>query len=73
MKTEDIINIAINHLRNLPGHEFDLLTISKPISSDAAVNLAKAISKLSPILGNLIEFNIVEFLNNYEEFSHFGQ
>ncbi|GAA6623089.1 hypothetical protein [Scytonema sp. NUACC26] len=73
MKTEDIINMAINQLRNLPGHEFDLLTLSKPISSDAAVNLAKAISKLSPILGNLIEFNIVEFLNDYEEFSHLGQ
>ena len=35
----------------LAGHEFDLLTINKPVSPEAAVNLAKVISKLSPLLG----------------------
>lgn len=38
----------------LPGHEFDLLTISKPISPNATLNFSKVISKLSPLLGNLI-------------------
>lgn len=73
MKTEDILRIAVEKLEKLPGHEFDLLTISKPISPDAAINLSKVISKLSPLLGNLIEFNITEFLNDQEEFQNAGE
>ncbi len=37
------------------------------------MNLAKVISKLSPLLGNLIEFNTVEFLNKQNDFSEFGK
>ncbi len=73
MNTQDVIKIASHHLDSLSGHIFDLLNISKPISVDAAVNLAKVISKLSPLLGNLIEFNTVEFLNKQDEFSSFGR
>jgi len=60
-------------MTQLAGHEFDLLTVAKPISPDAAVNLAKVISKLSPLLGNLIEFNTVEYLNEKKEFEGFGR
>jgi hypothetical protein len=35
--------------------------------------LGKVISKLSPLLGNLIEFNTVEFLNKQKAFSPFGK
>lgn len=73
MKTHDVIKLASYHLDSLSGHIFDLLEISKPISVDAAVNLAKVISKLSPLLGNLIEFNTVEFLNKQKEFTEFGE
>ncbi len=73
MDTEEIIKLAGEKLKTLPGNEFDLLTISKPISPDAALNLAKVISKLSPLLGNLIEFNITEFLNTQNEFHKFGK
>lgn len=72
MRTENVIEIAVKELQSLPGHEFDLLTISKPISPESALNLAKVISKLSPLLGNLIEFNIAEFLNDCEEFQNIG-
>lgn len=68
-----MISLAAQYLDNLSGHTFDLLDISKPISVDSAVNLAKVISKLSPLLGNLIEFNTVEFLNNQEVFAQFGE
>jgi hypothetical protein len=44
-----------------------------PISPNAAVNLSKVVSKLSPLLGNLIEFNTVEFLNHQPEFGPFGK
>lgn len=72
MNTSEIIAVASEHLLTLSGHVFDLLTISKPITPDAAVNLSKVVSKLSPLLGNLIEFNSVEFLNDREEFRGLG-
>ncbi|MFM6206213.1 hypothetical protein [Planktothrix sp.] len=72
MNTQEVIRLASHYLDGLSGHIFDLLDISKPISIDAAVNLSKVISKLSPLLGNLIEFNTVEFLNKQNEFSEFG-
>jgi hypothetical protein len=70
--TADVLNQAGGHLNELSGHIFDLLSVSKPISPDAAVNLAKVVSKLSPLLGNLIEFNTVEFLNDQEEYEGLG-
>ncbi|MFH7028784.1 MAG: hypothetical protein ACHBN1_26160 [Heteroscytonema crispum UTEX LB 1556] len=73
MKTQDVIRLASQYLDRLSGHTFDILDVSKPISADATVNLAKVISKLSPLLGNLIEFNTVEFLNKQNDFSEFGK
>lgn len=70
--TKEILDLAAVRLNNLSGHIFDLLTISKPVSRDAALNLAKVISKLSPLLGNLIEFNTVEFLNDQDDFQKLG-
>jgi len=69
----EVLEIASAHLEHLSGHLFGLLTISKPISPDAAVNLSKIVSKLSPLLGNLIEFNTVEFLNDQPEFQGVGE
>ncbi len=73
MNTQQAIEIASEHLRSLGGHVFDLLTVSKPISPSAAVNLTKVISKLSPLLGNMIEFNVVEFLNDKGDFTPHGR
>ncbi len=39
--TSDVIQAASVHLATLTGHVFDLLTIAKPRSPEAAVNLAK--------------------------------
>ena len=72
MNTKEVITTATAHLQRLSGHLFDVLTIAKPVSPNAAVNLAKVISKLSPMLGNLIEFNTVEFLNDRPEFKRLG-
>ena len=73
MNVQEALTLASSHLRNLTGHVFDLLTISKPTSLGAAVNLAKVVSKLSPLLGNLIEFNVVDFLNAQPEYRPFGR
>jgi hypothetical protein len=72
LNTKQIIDCAAGYLATLPGHTFDVLTVSKPISPEAAVNLARIISKLSPLLGNLIEFNTVELLNDQKEFTGLG-
>lgn len=73
MNSADVLKSASTHLEGLAGHVFDLLTVSKPISPSAAVNLAKVVSKLSPLLGNLIEFNTVEFLNDQPEYEGLGR
>lgn len=72
MNTQDVIQLASHYLNDLSGHTVDVLDVSKPVTANAAVNLAKVISKLSPLLGNLIEFNTVEFLNKQDEFAEFG-
>jgi len=73
MNTKEVIELASTRLEKLPGNVFDLLTITKPTSIEAAINLTKIVSKLSPLVGNLIEFNIVEFLNDYDELEGFGK
>lgn len=73
MNTLQVISLARDYLGGLAGHEFDVLEVAKPVSPDAAVNLAKIISKLSPLVGNLIEFNTCEYLNDQEGFADFGR
>lgn len=72
MNATEVLETASAHLQGLSSHVFDVLTISKPISPNAAVNLAKVLSKLSPLLGNLIEFNVVEFLNKQDSSAGIG-
>ena len=73
MDTKKVLTLASAHLQGLSGHVFDVLTLSKPASLNAAVNLSKVISKLSPLLGNLIEFSAVEFLNEQPEYKGLGK
>ena len=73
MNTQEVLTLASAHLQGLSGHVFDVLTLSNPVSPEAAVNLSKVVSKLSPLLGNLIEFNTVEFLNDQPEYQRLGK
>lgn len=73
MNTQQVIALARDYLQGLTGHEFAVLEVAKPVSPEAAVNLAKIISKLSPLVGNLIEFNTCEYLNDQEGFAAFGK
>lgn len=73
MKTADVIALARTHLAGLSGRVFDVLEVAKPVSPEAATNLAKIISKLSPLVGNLIEFNTCEYLNEQPAFTDFGK
>lgn len=73
MNTQEVLLLGREYLAGLVGHEFDVIEVRKPVSPEAAVNLAKIVSKLSPLVGNLIEFNTCEYLNDQEGFAAFGQ
>lgn len=73
MNTQQAIELASEHFRGLSGHIFDVIELSRPVTVDAAINLGKVVSKLSPIIGNLIEFNAVEFLNAVPEYNGLGE
>ena len=62
MNTQSIIALASEYLRELPGHKFEVLEVAKPPSIQAGINLSRIISKLSPLVGNLIEFKLSFFL-----------
>ena len=73
MNTNQIFQSASLHLQTLTGYVFDVLIISKPRSADQATMLVKVVSKLSPLVGNLIEFNTVDFLNTQKEYLPYGK
>lgn len=61
----EILAAAKAELTSLDSHLVDVLDIKRPQSLDYAKNLAKVISKLSPLLGNMIEFSTVDLLNEH--------
>ena len=58
-----ILSSAKQELTALDDHLIDVVDITRPPTLDYAKNLAKVISKLSPLLGNMIEFSTVDMLN----------
>lgn len=63
MNHRDILNKATIEIESLRGQTLDVLDIKKPHNIDYAKHLAKVVSKISPLLGNMIEFSIIEKLN----------
>lgn len=66
MNYHDVLSIAKAELMALDSHLINVLDITKPTSIDYAKQLAKVISKLSPLLGNMIEFSTVDLLNEHD-------
>ncbi|TAL50383.1 hypothetical protein EPN81_02920 [Patescibacteria group bacterium] len=50
----------------MDGKPLDVIDIKKPTDIDYAKHLAKVVSKLSPLLGNMIEFEVVNELNTVD-------
>lgn len=63
MTHTEVLEIASKHLRSLRGRKMPVLDIAKPPTVDYAQHLAKVVSKLSPLLGNMIEFSACVELN----------
>lgn len=66
MNNRDILNAAKEELTSLDSHLIDVLDIKRPATLAYAKQLAKVISKLSPLLGNMIEFSTVDLLNKHD-------
>lgn len=66
MNYTDILALASKEILSLNGHYLPVIDIAKPTTLDYARQLAKVISKLSPLLGNMIEFSTVDLLNTYD-------
>lgn len=66
MAYRKILETASNHLASLEGKIMPVLEVAKPQSLDYAQHLAKVISKLSPLVGNMIEYNVCLELNKLD-------
>ena len=66
MDYKEILSIAKSELTSLDSNLIDVLDLTRPATLDYAKQLAKVISKLSPLLGNMIEFSTVDLLNEYD-------
>jgi hypothetical protein len=73
VQTIEALRIAEKTLEGQAGHIFDVFTLARPKTTEEAVNYLKIISKLSPLVGNLIELNVVTLLNGVKEFAQFGK
>ncbi|MDP2167764.1 MAG: hypothetical protein Q8J64_05460 [Thermodesulfovibrionales bacterium] len=66
MNYKDILEKASSEIISLKGQPLDVLDIKKPHSTAYAKHLAKVVSKISPLIGNMIEFSIIEILNQHD-------
>ena len=66
----DILEEATTELKYLRNSAIDIVDIKKPESLGYAVQLSKVISKLSPLIGNMIEFSVVDLLNRNDWLGH---
>lgn len=67
LNPQQIIEFASQAVLDLQGHTVDVLTIKRPNDVQSAVELSKIVSKLSPIVGNLLEYAVVQYLNGARE------
>lgn len=63
MTPRQILDSAAVDIERLTGETIDILDVAKPPDMAYASHLAKVISKLSPLVGNMIEFYIANALN----------
>lgn len=72
INTNDILLDAEKNLFTMKNHTFDVLQISPPMSEEYAIFLSKINSKLSSIVGNMIEEKMTTHLNALDSYSKIG-
>ena len=63
MECKEILAIAKNELEAMQNRIIDVLDVKRPTNIEYAKQLTKVVSKLSPLIGNMIEFSAVDILN----------
>ncbi|MBC6490670.1 hypothetical protein ACFSQD_16905 [Flavihumibacter stibioxidans] len=66
MTSNEILEKASNYLESLTGSTIPVLEVFKPEDLEYATHLSKVISKLSPLVGNMIEYNVCQILNKLD-------
>jgi hypothetical protein len=66
MDYKDVLNIGGSELVKLKGHTINVVEICKPPNIEYAIHLAKVVSKLSPLIANMIEFFLENELNRID-------
>lgn len=66
MEYKEILETASTHLASMKGQIMPVLEVARPNDIEYAKHLAKVISKLSPLVGNMIEYNVCTELNKLE-------
>jgi len=67
---QQILNQAKNIINRLNKHTLDVLTINRPSDAIYASNVAKYLSKLSPLVANDLEFTITRHLNQSQHWAN---
>lgn len=66
MNFKDVLEKASSEIVSLKGQTLDVLDVKRPHNLAYAKHLAKVISKISPLIGNMIEFSIIEILKQHD-------
>lgn len=60
---QDVLTLARSAIIGLNGRTLDVLDVKRPPDLEYARHLARVVSKLSPLVGNMLEFFLVSYLN----------
>ena len=60
---QEILAQASDFIKSFKGHVLNVIDVAKPTDMDYAISLSRVISKLSPMLGNIIEYRLVAAMN----------
>lgn len=73
ISTAKALALIGDHLASFKNKCIDRLSIAKPPSVEEAIDWSKIVSKLSPVVGNLLELETVLALNKMPEFRGLGK
>lgn len=66
MNCKEVLSVSSNQIKKLKNKTLDIVDVKKPSTIEYAVQLSKVVSKLSPLIGNMIEFSTVDLLNTHK-------
>jgi hypothetical protein len=72
MNSSEIISIANAEINKLVGYTVSQFTIEKPKDLDDTQDMLSVISKMSPLVGNMLEFKISKMLSAHPELGKLG-